>query len=77
VKVPVQPKTFAEALDAVAKWMDATEKVLVRRGEIGAVSDGAVQAGLRRAARSLRQDPTLDDLMMDAMLHGPDFDEEN
>ena len=67
-----RPVSFADALDAVARWMDRVDKIMVRRGEKKALSDGAVQADLRRAARALREDPTLDALMVDAMLHGPE-----
>jgi hypothetical protein len=54
--------------------MDRVERILARRGEVRGTSSGTVQADLRRAARALRLDPMLDDLMMDAMLHGPDTD---
>jgi hypothetical protein len=66
------PTSFAAALDGIALWFDATDKILVRRGEKKTLSDGRVQADLRRAAAVLRQDPTLDTLMMDAMMHGPE-----
>lgn len=68
------PVSFAAALDGIAAWMDRTEAILVKRGEIKERSNGKVQADLRRAARVLREDPTLDALMVDAMLHGPDRD---
>lgn len=68
------PASFAATLDGLATWMDRVDKILVRRGETKAPSSGKVQADLRRAARALRLDPMLDDLMMDAMLNGPDTD---
>jgi len=69
-----KPVSFAATLDGIATWMDRVDKILVRRGETKAPSDGRVQADLRRAARALRLDPMLDDLMMDAMRNGPDTD---
>jgi hypothetical protein len=69
-----RPVSFAATLDGLANWMDRVDRILVRRGEIGKPSSGKVQADLRRAARALRLDPMLDDLVMDAMLHGPETD---
>jgi hypothetical protein len=68
----VPPPSFAAALDGIARWMDATDAILVRRGEKKQPSNGLVQGDLRRLAAALREDPTLDDLMMDAMTHGPE-----
>ena len=67
-----EPLSFADALEGIARWMDHVEKILVRRGEMGGPSNGKVQADLRRAARFLREDPFLDELMLDAMNNGPD-----
>jgi len=67
-----RPASFAAALDGIARWMDHVDTILVRRGEKKTRSDGRVQADLRRAARALREDPTLDALMMDAMTYEPE-----
>lgn len=71
------PASFAQTMDALAAWIDHVDKILVRRGEKAGPSNGQVQRDLRRVARAVREDPTLDDLMMDAMLHGPDPDPDN
>lgn len=70
-----RPVSFADALEGIVRWMDRTDRILVKRGEKKGLSDGVVQRDLLRAARALREDPTLDALMVDAMLHGPDEDE--
>lgn len=65
------PAPFAVTMDSLAAWIDHVDKILVRRGEKASLSDGQVQRDLRRIAAACRADPVLDDLMMDAMLHGP------
>jgi ATP phosphoribosyltransferase regulatory subunit HisZ len=67
--LPERPLSFAEVLTEIATWIDATDRILVRRGEKKALGDGRVQADLRRAARALHEDPILDALMMDAMTY--------